>query len=780
MSGWKFVRVLLALIVVATFSSAFAQGVPVSWDVKNVAITIGDGQGSTSPVTVSFRSARALQDIELVVVPALQGLVHVTPTRIARVEPDTEYSVTLTFAIPPEALEGVYDGTLHLISGRRTIPQSLKLAVTVAYGSNIVDANTRVLTAATASLLSEVSADGSALTFNTLTPDLAAVSIGSVLVLPPSPALPLGFLGRVVAVIPNGVGMIVNTVPAAITDALSSIDINLAVDLSQANLLALQDRPTTLRGVPLKAASEGVFVSLDGYEVYKDSSGRAIELSGSLSASPTFTFNLTAQDWQLKRLSFIDTTKIVAKLGVTAEAAVPILSKKFQVGSPIYFTPITVWAGPVPVVFTPQLTFLVGIEGNISVGLTTSVTQTSTTTVGVKFDNGDWSTVSDRASSFSWDPLRASAGVDAQLFGGPQFNLLLYGVIGPYASARAKVELDVDLLDHPQYQIFGGLEAGAGVRLDLFGYELADKDWPALIGYQKLLAEGDFGSWRRRSSFPPFVDLVGALSFSLKGQGYVVLPCWVADWSTNGVYCSGATMGQVWRFDPSSNRWTRLRNHPTGLQYRSPVFTLNGAAYVVSGNQVWKYSGESDEWTRKSDIPGDDKVGGFAFSVGGYGYVGGGFYNKGALWRYNASSDAWTRRADHPYLSYGSNDPTVRSVDGISFELNGKAYVTGTNHYFWQYSPSSDSWSMKAYVNAVYGRAFVAGSNGYVFNTFGELFEYDVSLNSWTMQPVFPGQEVCHPAGFVVDGRLYVGIGGRFANYACYGDIVNDWWEYSP
>jgi thermitase len=277
------------------------------------------------------------------------------------------------------------------------------------------------------------------------------------------------------------------------------------------------------------------------------------------------------------------------------------------------------------------------------------------------------------------------------------------------------------------------------------------------------------GTWTSRATFPPPVNIRGVLSFALGTKGYVGVPCFI------GVQCNGP----FWQYDPDTDHWTQLGNHPS-LQFQSPFFVLNGSSYVVSGNQVWQYTPSSDRWTRKQDIPGADKQAGFGFAVNGLGYIGGGFYNGGALWEYNPNTDTWRRRNDHPVLEYGLNDPSVRSIEAVTFTIGSKAYLTGTNSWFWEYSPITDTWIMRSYVDAVYGQAFVLGSKGYVFNTRGALYEYTLGTDQWRSVGTFPGTTICYPAGFAVNDSLYVGVGGRFQSNTCNLDIVNALWRYRP
>jgi hypothetical protein len=186
-----------------------------------------------------------------------------------------------------------------------------------------------------------------------------------------------------------------------------------------------------------------------------------------------------------------------------------------------------------------------------------------------------------------------------------------------------------------------------------------------------------------------------------------------------------------------------------------------------------------DIWTRKKDISGTDKRAGFGFAVGTKGYIGGGFYNGRNFWVYDPNDDTWTQKNDHPVLSYSNSGE--EDVGGITFSINDKGYITGTNFYgLWEYDPSTDTWSNKLYVDAVNGQAFAISGKGYIFNTHGELYEYDQGSNQLAEKTPFPGRKMCYPAGFSINERGYIGIGGLFEDNTCTLDVIKDFWEYVP
>ena len=60
---------------------------------------------------------------------------------------------------------------------------------------------------------------------------------------------------------------------------------------------------------------------------------------------------------------------------------------------------------------------------------------------------------------------------------------------GPYARMQGYFSLEMDPLSDPWLSLYGGLEAGAGVTVKVFGKTLADFELPKLLDYRKLLAQ---------------------------------------------------------------------------------------------------------------------------------------------------------------------------------------------------------------------------------------------------------------------------------------------------
>ena len=175
--------ILLFLVFGALVATVNAQGNVVTWENSNVSQTIGNGQVIT-PLIVKFRVAKTLTNVNVFTVPGLSKFVEAQPSTFPILEPATDYSITLSFSVPNRAAEGLYAGTIHLRIGSKTVPDTLKVGVTVDYDGNIPSPNTITLSPDSLRLISGVAADGNGLFFSQTNAELSAIHPGNILARP--------------------------------------------------------------------------------------------------------------------------------------------------------------------------------------------------------------------------------------------------------------------------------------------------------------------------------------------------------------------------------------------------------------------------------------------------------------------------------------------------------------------------------------------------------------------------------------------------------------------
>ncbi len=361
----------------------------------------------------------------------------------------------------------------------------------------VIPSTTEMLHESTTQYLSSISEDGTTFIFSETTPELESLTPGDVIVSDATSTVPDGFLRKVTAVSTVGNEVVVETSQATLEDAIEKGAIELTKTLTPngiSSAIALR-KGVTLKRMSQSQALQGFYVEINDVVLY-DADGNLgttndqVEADGSMSLTPGFDFNISIEDSQLKKLTFVNTTTLTAQLELRAEIEIFEIEKKVEIAR-YNFTPITVWVGWVPVVITPILTVNVGLDGEVSTGITSKVTQEATLTAGLTYNNGTWSPIADFSSDFQFDPPSLSAGCEVKGYAGPQLNLLIYGVVGPYGETQGYLELDADLLSTPWWELYGGLEVDVGVRFEVLSHEIADYYYPGAIGYRLLLAQAE-------------------------------------------------------------------------------------------------------------------------------------------------------------------------------------------------------------------------------------------------------------------------------------------------
>jgi hypothetical protein len=120
----------LLAIVLSNSSLAIAAAPKIEWMPREIAVTLSE-QNPTDSVLATFTSSTALDQITLEVVPGLSDFVTVEPALIQNVQAGVPHTVALDFSLPPGTEPGVYEGVVHVRSGRRTLPETLKIRITV-------------------------------------------------------------------------------------------------------------------------------------------------------------------------------------------------------------------------------------------------------------------------------------------------------------------------------------------------------------------------------------------------------------------------------------------------------------------------------------------------------------------------------------------------------------------------------------------------------------------------------------------------------------------------
>ncbi|MCA9935852.1 MAG: hypothetical protein KC415_18080, partial [Anaerolineales bacterium] len=343
----------------------------------------------------------------------------------------------------------------------------------------IIPDTTEVLTDDTTQHLVSVSADGATFTFAQSTPELAALDAGDVMVGGVSDAAPHGFLRQVSDVTTANGQVVVTTAAATLEDAIQQGEFSYAKRLTPADIEGM----TTQLGVQLVQPAtanieDSFFFEINDVVLYDDDGDLGttydqLKVNGSLELAPDFSFDWRIEDWTLQELEFVFNTQEIAELEFQVEVDLLSAELRYELAR-LHLGTITVFVGPVPIVFLIEMPIYLRADGDVSVGITTTVTQEANLSAGLRYEQGNWSPIASLTNDFGWEPPTLSAGVDLKGYIDPPLSLLLYGVTGPFAGVNPYLKLEADIFADPWWELFAGIEATVGVKVEVLGHSLGE------------------------------------------------------------------------------------------------------------------------------------------------------------------------------------------------------------------------------------------------------------------------------------------------------------------
>lgn len=186
----------------------------------------------------------------------------------------------------------------------------------------------------------------------------------------------------------------------------------------------------------------------------------------------------------------------------------------------------------------------------------------------------------------------------------------------------------------------------------------------------------------------------------------------------------------------------------------------------------------SDAWNPKSNFGGVGRHRGTGVAIGTKGYIGLGHYNGAGpnimfadWWEYDPSTNSWSQKADYPFPTYAA----------ASFSIGMKCYVgagVSAGSLFYEFDPIANTWTSIADVplGTTDQIGFSINGKGYYLYT-NQLYEYDPLLDVWTAKTSGPFGWVSWPSAFVIDNKVYVKAG--FGLYE-YKPTTDQWIARAP
>jgi N-acetylneuraminic acid mutarotase len=252
------------------------------------------------------------------------------------------------------------------------------------------------------------------------------------------------------------------------------------------------------------------------------------------------------------------------------------------------------------------------------------------------------------------------------------------------------------------------------------------------------------------------------------------------------------------------NTWTQKANFGGAARWYAVGFSIGAKGYIGTGigmynayNDFWEYDTTTNVWTQKANVGGGIRCRAVGFSIGAKGYIGTGLTGNSLgskdFWEYDTTTNTWTQKAKFGGLG---------RQYAVGFSIGTKGYIgTGTDtvsgsHFlndFWEFDPSSDTWTQKTNFGGpgrILAVGFSIGTEGYIgtgvsdnsnYSEYydNDFWEYDPSFDTWTQKANFGGGTRSDAVGFSIGTKGYIStgctwLGGQYMSY------YNDFWEYDP
>jgi hypothetical protein len=340
---------------------------------------------------------------------------------------------------------------------------------TILPGTVSVNAKTITLSSSTTANISNVSQDGSTITFSVSNEELASLEVGSIIAAAPSANAPEGMLVQVVQIQNSNGQVILTVVPVTLGQAITQASIQLNGSLTQGGVAQGFRLPGsgTSRSVGVlpivRAIPPTAFVfALDNFAL--DDNGDTV-LNGSLRMDGSFTLSIEIADSTIKSIRFRATIDQVQDLSVTSSVLSTGDLRKELDNAEFEFDPVTVFVGTVPVTVTPVMRFTAGVEGTIPTDYATRITQTSTISTGFDFENGTLTPIITGASSFNLQDVDFESFSSPTVFGGPSIALRIFGKDGPFVEVDNFYTLNGNVVaTDANFQVEGGTRVRSGLE----------------------------------------------------------------------------------------------------------------------------------------------------------------------------------------------------------------------------------------------------------------------------------------------------------------------------
>jgi uncharacterized protein (TIGR02145 family) len=243
---------------------------------------------------------------------------------------------------------------------------------------------------------------------------------------------------------------------------------------------------------------DAVLYDEDGDEETEDDQ---ITTTGTFEIGPVIRGTIELDRFDLKKLEL--EYEFVERLNQTID--MPVLDLEIlqfeKTIAQVSFQPFAIPVGGIPVIVYPVLLIKVGADISVNSSLTTGIYQDYTFTAGLRYEENTWDTYAEKTYSFDYVPPSLENTLSAKFYLEPDLEFRIYGILSPYLYGELYGELDADLSADHCWELYGGLNLGAGVNMKIFDATIFDFSAP-LIELRVNFAQAEGPCFNRPPNAP--------------------------------------------------------------------------------------------------------------------------------------------------------------------------------------------------------------------------------------------------------------------------------------
>jgi len=325
-------------------------------------------------------------------------------------------------------------------------------------------------------------------------PELQDLGVGDLIISGVTPSAPNGLLVMVTSVGSKNGRVVIETEPVGLTDVLEEGTVTLTKTLTTGDLRSAkrQAEGMILKQRPAQSAGAGAFeLEFTDVVLYDEDADPAtandqVTATGSVLLSPGFNFIIVIDDSAVEELTFVNQTTLDAHLNILAMVSA---DPNAEVTLAEYaLTPVTGFVDAIPVVVTPVLSIVVGVNGQVRPGLQSETTQQASYVTGLSYVNGEWTRFSDHSTEFDCEVSPPGQSANATGYIIARLKLLLFGDDCISSTVKGYTNLEVAPETLPWWKLYGGLSAEVGADFQRVS-PMVDDYSEQIISYHTLLAQ---------------------------------------------------------------------------------------------------------------------------------------------------------------------------------------------------------------------------------------------------------------------------------------------------